>query len=154
MVWLGVIGICGRHVGLVALMKGLWPGVVCCKGRDGVLWPVGVVGVVGSWGILMLVLLMWRGSRSQVCWRHWEGRLYAGARWYVGAIRGDVAASVVDELALGLLSVGVALLARWVSLLAGRVIASTSSLQAVHCLLMSVLPLGWAVGGDVPRLVA
>ncbi len=64
MVWLGVIGICGRHVGVVALMKGLWPGAVCCKGWDGVLWPVGVVGVVGSWGILLLVLLVWRGCRS------------------------------------------------------------------------------------------
>jgi hypothetical protein len=76
------------------------------------------------------------------------------ARWYVGAVWGDVAASVVDELALGLLSLEVALLASWVSLLAGRVIASTSSLLAGHCLLLPLLPLGWAVGGDVPRLVA
>ena len=72
----------------------------------------------------------------------------------MGAVWDDVAASGVDELALGLLSLGVALLASWVSLLAGRVVASTSSLLTCHCLLLPVLPLGWAVGGDVPGLVA
>jgi hypothetical protein len=65
-----------------------------------------------------------------------------------------VAASGVDELALGLLALGVGLLASWVTLLAGRVVASTSSLLTCHCLLLPVLPLGWAVGGDVSGLVA
>ena len=65
-----------------------------------------------------------------------------------------VAASGVDELALGLLALGVGLLASWVTLLAGRVVASTSSLLTCHFFLLPVLPLGWAVGGDVPGLVA
>ena len=71
-----------------------------------------------------------------------------GAVWY------DVSASGVDELALGLLALGVALLTSWVSLLAGRVVASTSSLLTCHFFLLPVLPLGRAVGGDVPGLVA
>ena len=72
----------------------------------------------------------------------------------MGAVWDDVAASGVDELALGLLALGVALLASWVTLLAGRVVTSTSSLLTCHCFLLPVLPLGWAVGGDVPGLVA
>ena len=154
MVWLGVVGVCGRHVGVVALMKGLWPGVVCCEGWDGILWSVGMIGIVGSRGILLLVLLMRGGSRSHIRWGNRGSRLYTGARWYVGAVWNDVAPSGVDEQALRRLSLVVALLASWVSLLAGRVISSTSSLLAGHCLLLPVLPLGWAVGGDVPRLVA
>ena len=154
MVWLGVVGVSGRHVGVVALVKGLWPCVVCCEGWDGVLWSVGMVGVVDGRGMLLWVLLVWRGSRPHVRWGNRGSRLYAGARWYVGAVWNDVAASGVDELALGLLSLEIALLAGWVSLLAGRVIASISSLLARHCLLLPVLPFGWAVGGDVPRLVA
>ena len=103
-VWLGVVGVSGRHVGVVALVKGLWPCVVCCESWDGVLWAVGMVGVVDGRGMLLRVLLVWRGSKSHVRWGNWRSRLYAGARWYVGAVWGDVAASVVDELALGLLS--------------------------------------------------
>ena len=72
----------------------------------------------------------------------------------MGAVWDDVAASGVDELALGLLALGVGLLASWVTLLAGRVVASTSSLLTCHCLFLPVLPLGWAVGSDVSGLVA
>ncbi len=81
MVWLGVVGVSGCHVGVVTLVKGLWPGVVCCESWDGVLWAVGMVGVVYGRSRLLQGLLVWGGSKSHVCWGNRWGRLYAGARW-------------------------------------------------------------------------
>jgi hypothetical protein len=80
-VWLGVVGVSGCHVGVVTLVKGLWPCVVCCESWDGVLWAVGMVGVVYGRSRLLQGLLVWGGSKSHVRWGNRWGRLYAGARW-------------------------------------------------------------------------